>query len=350
MEHVGIDLAKNQSHVCVRTEEGKYLHFRVRTSREDFARVLSTRKECRILLEASTESEWVARWMEELGHEVVVADPNYAPMYAHRTRRIKTDRRDAHALATANYLEAYRASYRIGDEPRHVRGLLASRDALVRTRSKFLFLMGALLRRDGHRVRGGSAETFASRVSELELSESLEEETRPLLALLPGINEQIARIEESIEKLMETNRRVQLLKTVFGVGPLTASAFVSVIGNPHRFKNAHQVESYLGLVPSEYSSGETQRRGHITKQGNTRLRTLLIQAAWVIVRGSNEETAALRVEDCDGRHRTSFSRHSLGDAARRQTFRPSVSPQCCVATEGRKSFSSVDQSSTSRFG
>src|SRR3989304_802090 len=84
---------------------------------------LDSARRTRSSSEASTESEWVARCLEELGHEVIVADPNYAPRYATRSRRVKTDRRDARALATACRLGAYRPAYRAPYETRDGRGL-----------------------------------------------------------------------------------------------------------------------------------------------------------------------------------------------------------------------------------
>lgn len=107
MEHGGIDVHKNQSQICIFTEAGEVLHQRIHTNRERFAAVFAERPTARILIEASTESEWVAQCLEVLGHEVIVADPNYAPMYAQRSRRVKTDRRDAEALAHACRLGAY---------------------------------------------------------------------------------------------------------------------------------------------------------------------------------------------------------------------------------------------------
>src|SRR5262245_50452911 len=80
---------------------GEVIERRIRTEPGRFAEVFGRRPRARILLEASTESEWVARCLEALGHEVVVADPNFAPMYATRTRKVKTDRRDARALQEA---------------------------------------------------------------------------------------------------------------------------------------------------------------------------------------------------------------------------------------------------------
>src|SRR5216684_5713560 len=107
MEHLGIDVHKVESQICILTESGKVVERRIRTQRERFAAVLGERPRARILIEASTESEWVARCLEELGHEVVVADPNFAAMYATRSRKVKTDLRDARTLAEACRLGAF---------------------------------------------------------------------------------------------------------------------------------------------------------------------------------------------------------------------------------------------------
>jgi transposase len=105
----------------------------------------------------------VARVLEDLGHEVVVADPNYAPMYAQRSRRVKTDKRDAQALAEACRLGAYRPAHRASDEQRHVRALLAARESLVRSRVRFVALVQATLSREGFRVpMGGSTIWMAN--------------------------------------------------------------------------------------------------------------------------------------------------------------------------------------------
>ena len=116
MESIGIDVHKVNSQVCVVDENGEVIdERRIRTDRERFATALGKRGRARVLLEASTESEWVARCLERLGHEVIVADPNFAPMYATRTRKVKTDRRDARALAEACLLGACRRAHRLSD-------------------------------------------------------------------------------------------------------------------------------------------------------------------------------------------------------------------------------------------
>ena len=143
MDTIGLDLHKRESQRCIGREDGQILESRIVTSRDRFTAVLGTRRRARILLEASTESEWVARHLETLGHEVIVADPNFAPMYATRSRRTKTDRRDARTLMEACRLGAYRPAYRLPDARRHVRAELAVREALVRTRTRYIALANA---------------------------------------------------------------------------------------------------------------------------------------------------------------------------------------------------------------
>ena len=169
MDHIGIDVHKKESQISILAEGGELIEQRIRTEPDRFAAVLGERPRARIVLEASTESEWVARCLEGLGHEVIVADPNFAPMYATRTRKVKTDRRDARALADACLLGAYRRAHRLSDPQRHVRGRLTVRDAIVRTRTRYISLIRARLRQHGYRVPSGSAEGFLPRVRALAL-------------------------------------------------------------------------------------------------------------------------------------------------------------------------------------
>src|SRR4249919_3007301 len=189
MDHIGIGVHKRESQICLLAEGGELIEQRIRTEPERFAAVLGQRPRARILVEASTESEWVARCLEGLGHEVIVADPNFAPMYATRTRKVKTDRRDARALQEACLLGAYRPAHRLSDAQRHVRGRLAVRDALVRTRTRYISVIRALLRQHGYRVPSGSAGAFIDRVQRLPLPGRLRSVVAPLLAVMRSLNQ-----------------------------------------------------------------------------------------------------------------------------------------------------------------
>ena len=164
MDHIGMDLGKKESQIAIITEAGELVEKRMRTERERLRQFFAERPKAKVLLEASTSSEWVGRVLDEVGHEVIVADPNYAPMYAQRSRRVKTDKRDALALAEACKLGAYRPAHRTSDEQRHVRAFLAVRDSLVRARVRFVTLAQAILSREGFRVPTGSG-CFGERVA-----------------------------------------------------------------------------------------------------------------------------------------------------------------------------------------
>lgn len=294
MEYVGIDLHKRESQICIETEEGEIIERTIRTQRERFGAVLGGRARARILLEASTESEWVAQCLEACGHEVIVADPNYAPMYPERRRRVKTNRRDAQTLATACRLGAYRSAHRVSAAQRQIRQQLTVRDVLVRARTRAIAMTGALVRGEGLRVRSGQAESFVTRLHELSLPSALHATLAPTVALLATLDLEIRRADRAVEQVAVTDPVVTRLMTTPGVGPVTAAAFVATLDEAERFAGAHQVESYLGLVPSEDSSADRRRRGAITKAGNPRMRWLLVQAAWAVWHSKHAAAHPLR--------------------------------------------------------
>lgn len=291
---IGLDLHKRESQLCIGHDDDSITERRIATTKERFSAVMGDLTRARILLEASTESEWVARHLESLGHEVIVADPNFAPMYATRSRKTKTDRRDAKTLMEACRLGAYRPAHRVSDARRHVRAQLAVREALVRTRTRYISIAKALVRRDGLRVAGSESHLVARRIEALDISDTLATELLPLFTILAPINEQIAAADRELARLSEEDETVALLATAPTIGPVTAAAVVSTVDDITRFSSAHQFEAFLGLVPGERSSGEKRRIGRITKAGNSRVRYLLVEAGWRIMRSKSEETAALR--------------------------------------------------------
>ena len=294
MDTIGLDLHKRETQLCVGHADGTITEQRIVTSRERFTAVLGHRPPARVLVEASTESEWVAQHLETLGHEVIVADPNYAPMYATRSRRVKTDRRDARTLMEACRAGTYRPAHRLSAARRHVRAELAVRDAVVRTRTRYVALAKALVRRDGLRVPSSAAERVGAHLQALTVAPTLAAELAPLLTLLPPLNATIAAADQRLAELEHTDPSVALLMTAPGIGAVTASALVATIDAVERFASAHQFEAYLGLVPGERSSGDLRRIGPITKAGNRRARWLLVEAAWRILRSKDAAGAPLR--------------------------------------------------------
>jgi transposase len=293
MEHIGIDVHKNSCQVCILTEDGELIERRIKTERSSLHALFSDRPRARILIESSTESEWVARCLEGLGHEVIVADPNYAPMYATRSKKVKTDKRDARTLCEASRLGAYRPAHRTSDRQRDVRAHLAVRETLVRRRARYISLVGALARREGCRIPAGVSRSFAARVEQAALPRHVLVQVEPLLIMLKSLNEQIKKADERLAEVVKDDQVVRRLTTVPGVGPVTATTYAATLDGAARFRDAKQVRSYLGLVPREHSSGEKQHRGRISKAGNSRARALLVEAAWALLRWKTAKTKAL---------------------------------------------------------
>ena len=294
MEIIGLDLHKRESQLSMKAEDGTVSERRIATSRERFTAVLGQRPPARVLLEATTESEWVAQHLEALGHEVIVADPNFAAMYATRSRRSKTDKRDARTLMQACATGVYRRAHRLSAPRRHVRAQLAVRDALVRTRTRAIALAKALARRDGLRVASSASHAAVGRIAALPLSAELRGALAPLCQLIGVVSEQLEELDHELAGLVQSDPTVARLVTTPSVGPVTAAAFVATIDDVGRFRTAHELEAYLGLVPSEKSSGERRRLGRITKAGNSRMRWLLVEAGWGLLRSRSPEAAALR--------------------------------------------------------
>jgi transposase len=285
MEYGAIDLHARFSWIRIISADGEaVLEQRVTTTRESFARVFADRPRLRVLVESSTESEWVAQAVEACGHEVIVASPTYALMYGHCDPRIKTDRRDVRGLAEACRRGIYRPAHRVSPAQRTRRRELRVREQLVRTRTQLINLVRAQLRQDGYRLPGGASHTVVRRVTRVTLPDALHTVLAPVVALLDTIGEQLRVCEAQVKAAARQDAIVQRLMTAPGIGPITALTYRAVLDDITRFGDARRVAAYLGLVPREKSSGSRQRKGGITKAGPTGLRVLLVQASWAVWR------------------------------------------------------------------
>jgi transposase len=294
VDYAAIDLHKKESQIRIVTTDGEVIDARVPTTREALTRRWAGRGPARILLEASTESEWVATHLEGLGHEVIVADPNYALMYGMRDRRIKTDLRDVAALTEACRRGIYRAVHRRSAAQREVQAHLVVRQTLVRTRTRVIAVVRALARSTGARIPSGHADSFRRRVAATELPAVVRTVVTPLLELLTTLNAQLAAADAQVAAYAAGDPQVQRLQTAPMVGPVTAVAIVAALDTPARFASAAHATSYLGLVPRETSSGERQRRGPVTRSAHPAVRALLVQTAWRVWRSTTPALAALR--------------------------------------------------------
>lgn len=282
MVYGAIDLHMRYSQIRIVDAAGHVVEERrIVTSRERLVQAFAAPGPMRILLETGTESEWVAQALEAAGHTVVVADPNYAPMYGELTRRVKTDRRDVAALAEANRRGWYRPAHRTSAIQRATKQILRSRRFLVQMRSGAVSLLRSLLRQDGHRLPSGHCESVPARVARLALPAELRETLAPLCRQIAALTTEIQALDARVETRTASDAIVARLRSVPGVGVIVATTFRAFVDHHERFAHGGQVSAALGLVPREDSSAERRHRGHITKAGPRELRSLLVQAAWV---------------------------------------------------------------------
>jgi len=297
MEYGAIDLHKKESQVRIITDGGEVIDRRIPTTRDRLTTLFWGRPHARILIEASTESEWVAQHLETLGHDVVVADPNYGLMYGHRSRRVKTDRRDVAALAEACRHGIYRPAHRRSARQWTVQWQLNLRRELVATRTRAISVVRAITRHAGYRIASGATDTFLERVAVLNLPPTLHETLAPVRKVMEVLDQELVQADAQFEALIEDDPIVKRLTTCPSIGAITAAAFVAALDDVGRFagrRDAAQVTSYLGLVPREYSSGEQQQRGRVMRSAHPYVQALLVQAAWRLCRSSDPRVAALR--------------------------------------------------------
>jgi transposase len=291
MVYGAIDLHMRYSQIRIIDDAGRIVRDqRVPTTRERLTQAFATDGPMRILLETGTESEWVALALEAARHEVIVADPNYAPMYGELTRRIKTDRRDVAALAEANRRGWYRPAHRTSAAQRETTQILRGRRFLVQARSGAVSLLRSLLRQSGDRLGTGSCETVPARAARLAVAPVLAETLAPLCRQIASLTTEIHAMDARLQTRTATDAIVARLRSVPGIGLIVATTFRAFVDRHERFGHAGQVSAAIGLVPREDSSADRRHRGHITKAGPRELRSLLIQAAWVCWRHPGSAT------------------------------------------------------------
>jgi transposase len=242
----------------------------------------------RVGIEASGQSQWFERLLAELGHEVWIGDA--AKIRASCERKQKTDRRDAELLVKLLDEDRFPRIWVPTPAERDARQLLLHRHKLVRMRTQVKNQLQALALNQGVQ-RKWKLWTDAGRkqLEALTLLPWASRRRAELLVLLDQLEASIGELDCAATEQANTRPAARRLMTHPGVGPITALAFALTMGPAERFRRGKQVASYLGLIPTEHSSGgRGQRLGHISKQGNPFLRGLLVEAAQSAVRHEPE--------------------------------------------------------------
>jgi len=277
----GIDLGDRSSHVCeLDRKTGEVgMDMKLPTTKEAFGALFAEIPCSRIVMESSGSSPWVSRLASQHGHDVIVA--NSRKLRAMWDTPKKNDRRDALLLAQLGAENSSALSpvrHRSETAQRHL-AVVRARALLVEARTKLVNGARGIVKTDGGRLPGCSPESFGKRAA-AAVPAQLRAAIDPLAAAVAAISEAIREHDREIERLgRDVYEVTALLREVPGVGALTALAFVLVIDDPSRFKKSRDVGSYVGAVPRQDQSGDTNRQLPITKCGDALLRRLLVQSA-----------------------------------------------------------------------
>jgi transposase len=281
---VGVDLGDQWSNYCILGLEGEMLaEGQLGTTREDVAEFFKALAAARVVIEVGTHSAWVREVVVGCGHEVLVANPRL--MEGTKRRKRKNDRLDAQKLARLGRVDP-QSLFPIQHRSREVRQdlvVLRARNALVSMRTQLINATRGLVKSMGARLPKCSSPSFPDKVEEM-LPAEVREALLPLVGLAEELSERIKVYDERIEKLgREKYAHTELLRQVKGVGPLTSLAYVLTLENPDRFRKSRDVGPYLGLVPKQEDSGDSQPQLGISKAGDMMLRRLLVGSAHYIL-------------------------------------------------------------------
>jgi transposase len=284
---IGVDFHPEfQQIALVDKDTGEFQEKRLahRDEAEKFYRGLAAAgQKVRVGMEASGHARWFERLLAELQIELWIGDA--AQIRTKRVRKQKTDRQDARLILQLLLEDRFPQIWVPSWENRDLRQLLWHRHRMVQARTRIMNQLQAVALNEGLRCKKRLwREHGREQLESFRLAPWASRRRRDLLQLLDRLNPTIAELSQAIEQEVEKCSEARRLMTYPGVGPLTALAFVLIIGEAERFQCGKQVASYLGLVPLEDSSGNRRRLGHITKQGSSILRFLLVEAAQVTAR------------------------------------------------------------------
>jgi transposase len=241
----------------------------------------------RVGMEAMGNSQWFERMLAEQGYELWIGDAGQIRRLA--VRQQKTDRRDARHILDLLLDGRFPRIWVPSIEIRDVRQLLRHRQKLVEIRTQVKNQLQHLALNQGvRRKRRLWSKEGRSVLEQLALEGWTARRRQDLLAMLDRLEAQVEELDQAVRLEAERRPEVRLLMTHPGVGPVVGLAYVLTIGPVARFPRGKQVASYLGLIPREHSSGGRQRLGAISKQGNTMMRTLLVEAAQTASRFDEE--------------------------------------------------------------
>jgi len=306
MRSVGLDLGKKEVSYCEVRDGVAVVRRTVRSLRELKDLLGPTSSPATVAIEACREAWHVYDVLTKDGHKVLLVDTTRVKQLGVGHHGRKRDRIDAEVLARAVERGHIPLAHVLSPHRRELRDKLNTRRLLVETRASFVTTIRGTVRGRGEDLATCTTDHFRRTVVAAKLSDGARAAIAPMLAILETLDAQLSQVEVELEQLASQEPTIARLTTVPGVDLIVAGVFVSVIDEARRFSNAHKVESYLGLVPREDTTGgrENQKLGSITKCGNSYARSMLVQAAWGLLRGRGKDplrTWARRIAERRGK-------------------------------------------------
>ena len=291
---LGIDLSDKAANFCSMTaDQGVVGEGKVSLTVEGLAGVWRQHGPVEVVvMEAGTPATWVQELFKGLGAKVIVADPRKLLAVTASVR--KSDERDARMLARLGLAdeELLAPTYVRAPEHRRAMMLLKVRDQQVRMRTATVLEIRSMVKLAGSRMPSCDAEAL----HELQdaVPAELAEVLAPLFDTLRTLADSIAKLDKLVKAEGEKFPVVARLAKIDGVGPITALAFVAVVGDPNRFSRTRDIGAYFGLVPRRDQSGQADPSRRISKAGCGFLRRLLTQCAQAVCRPRGKDTANRR--------------------------------------------------------
>jgi transposase len=273
----------------LRNSEGEILEEERRPT-TGLAKYLAGKEKCRVVVESCAEAFAIADAARKAGHEERVLPTSLVRALGVGSRGIKNDVRDARNMSIASCrMENLPTVHVPGEVSRARKAMSAMREALVDVRTKLVNTARSWLRTQGVGVlAGGTLPTFPGRYRQhvKKKGKALPRYVERVLEAIDELNPKIGEADKELEATAEQDGTCKLLMTAPGVGPVTAVRYAAALDEVERFEDAHGVESYLGLIPGENSSGDAKKKRMkgITKAGPPRVRWALTQAAWTAMR------------------------------------------------------------------
>ena len=284
--YIGLDVSQKTTTICVVNEQGQQLWRGVCPTDPAAisARVLKhAGTDAKVGVETGAMTPWLVHGMRGVGLDVQCLDARRVKA-ALQMRINKTDENDAEGLAQIMRTGWYRAVHVKSLDAHRARALLGARAQLVGMTTRLSNMIRGVLKTFGLLPGAGRGLRFDRQVEALlEDAPDLGLIVRPLLATWRQLREQIAVFDKAVRRQVKADPTCHLLMTVPGIGALSSLVYVSTVEDPSRFSRSRAVGAHLGLTPRRYQSGETDRSGRISRCGDVLARTLMYEAAVVIL-------------------------------------------------------------------